>query len=198
LQDLTEALRPEVPLEARLVLDEHVRARMESLGLDNRYILDLETRHFTKAEVDRVVELCQPTDKVTLTVLYGPVDANNLFLAISVAPHLKRELELVWISFADGPVQGWQPVAAALDIDTDQPDAMTLDRGGIPRWVGYTHERLRKRPSFLVVQDADAVPEEELGKWLPAGPGRCVVLVLSHRPEYALQRTRDAIAVRVD
>ena len=147
----------------------------------------------------RLMDLCQPADEVTITILWDQESTLEMLrAAAAVSAALEPKLETVWITFADGPERGFRPVAAALDIDTEQPDATTPAQEGVPRWVGRAHDYLRMRPCLLVVEDADAVPEADLGKWLPAGPGRCVVLVLSRRPERALQRTRDAIAVRLE
>lgn len=196
-QDLAARLGPEVQPQARLVLDEYVRAAVRPLRLSRPEHEPLAALLHMPTSV-RLFELCQPADEVTITILWGPERARSVNLAAAVSAHLESKLETVWITFADGPEQGFRPAAAALDIDTEQPDATTPDQDGVPCWVRCAHDYLRMRPCLLVVQDADTVPESDLGKWLPAGPGRCVVLVLSSRPERVLQRTRDAIAVHLE
>lgn len=197
-QDLAARLGPEVQQQARLVLDEYVMATVQPLRL-SRPEFEALGGPVDLPVATRLSDLCQPADEVTITILWDPESTREMHrAAAAVSMSLEPKLETVWITFAGGPERGFRPVAAALDIDTEQPEATTPDQEGVPRWVGRAHDYLRMRPCLLVVEDADAVPEADLGKWLPAGPGRCVVLVLSRRPERVLQRTRDAIAVHFD
>ncbi|HSO00655.1 MAG TPA: hypothetical protein VLS89_20325 [Candidatus Nanopelagicales bacterium] len=195
LEQLATALAARIAQDLLNVLDRYLLTRGTPLGLNGP--VDPEILPASDA-LKRLHDLCAPADEVTITVLHGSSDVDRTMNAAQLSMTIADRLEPVWITFCDGPERGWQPVAAALGIDVLAPETSTLDDAGVPRWVRQAHERLKMRPCLLVVDQAHTVPEDHLAAWLPAGRGLCVVLVLSQRDERALQRARDAIAVRLE
>lgn len=187
---LSSALTPEV----RLILERAWITQAKPLGL-----IGPEPRLLVGREdvVNHLVELLAPQDDVTVTVLSGLDGLGKTSVAATASRLLETRLEPVWISFAEGPEKGWTPVASVFDIDPHRPGLEVRDRDGVPRWVRVAQDRLLRRRCLIVIDDADTVPEEQIPAWIPAGHGHCVVLVLSRRPEHALQRQRDAITVRL-
>ncbi|HYO60016.1 ATP-binding protein [Archangium sp.] len=194
LARLAEHLGPRLPPVAREVLDRLGRPLARKLGLPGPAAVQLIGRDEI---IRRLTVLLEPSDRLQTCVLYGVAGCGKTAVAATFAQKMEHRLEPVWISFAGGPLAGWIRVAAAMEVDTQKPTAEVRDKAGVPRWVRETQTKLATGTYLLVVDDVDVVEEELLPEWLPAGQGRCTVLVLSRSPQRALQRTHDAIALHV-
>jgi tetratricopeptide (TPR) repeat protein len=146
--------------------------------------------------IARMLALFEPAQVVRTGVLYSMQGLGKTAFAAALCEQMGEGVEAVWLSFSEGPEPAWRRVAEALGLEAglmrDGPRT-----GGIPGWLSHVHARMAEREVLIVVDDAQGVPEAELGAWLPRGPGNCAVLVLSTRAERALQRDNDAISVRL-
>ncbi len=147
--------------------------------------------------VRRLVALLEPGERVAAAVLFGPGGVGKTAVAAKVTNALEGRLEPVWVRLGDDPEAGWVAAAAALGIDTEREGRRTPSDGDRPHWLRRVHRALRDGDYLVVADEVDGLDEDALPGWLPDGPGRCVVLLVSRSSQRPLQERGDAVAVRL-
>jgi tetratricopeptide (TPR) repeat protein len=195
LTQLATHLEPLLAPAVREVLARAVRPAVHGLGLPAPM---MGSRLAGREElVKRLAVLLEPSERIQTCVLQGAAGSGKTAVAATLAQKMAHRLETAWISFAEGPLAGWTRVAAALDMEINGPRAEIRDEMGVPRWVRELHARLAGGEYLLVVDDVDGIEEERLPQWLPVGPGRCSVLIISRSSQRPLQREHDAVSLHV-
>jgi tetratricopeptide (TPR) repeat protein len=192
LPEVARALRPRVDPVAFRVFERVLRGKPKPLRLGPPSVpLMFPGREEPLA---RLQALFEPTREIRTAVLYGLAGIGKTAVGAALCDRLGDRLEPVWLTFAGGPEAAWQRVADGLGMDTQRGGEQRTGKG-TPGWLRRVHQAIAERDALIVVDDVEAVPESELGDWLPSGVGSCAVLVLSTQAQRVLQREHDAIAV---
>ncbi|MFO0559629.1 MAG: hypothetical protein U0269_16545 [Polyangiales bacterium] len=150
------------------------------------------------AAVDQACAIFEAESTVRTVVLRGVAGSGKTSVAAHICARLAADREPIWVSFADGPREGWARVGSAMKLrGLRDYETMIDDVRATPRWVELVFDELRARRAIIVIEDADVVDEADLRHWIPGGAGRCHVLILSERAQRWLQSTREAIVVEV-
>lgn len=124
-------------------------------------------------ELERLESLCEAGEQVRTIALHGPPGFGKRALAVGLGDRIGSQ-RMVWLDLRPGPASAWATIAAALGL----PAQIELPERR-PSWLDGLFERLRPMELVLVIQGVEAVGD--LSDWLPQGPGRLIVLLLSER-----------------
>lgn len=126
-----------------------------------------------EAELERLESLCEPGEQARILVLHGPPGRGKHALAAALGERVGAQ-RMVRLDLRVGPARAWAAIAASLGL----PAQIELPERK-PPWLDGLFERLRPMELVLVIEGVEAI--EALSDWLPSGPGRLVVLLLSDR-----------------
>lgn len=191
---LLVALRTALAPRLQRLVDRFEGRQAIPLGLDGPDAMPLVGRD---TEVARIVAMSAPTNSVSISILYGFAGTDSIAVAALAAKQLAHWRPTLWLNFANGPLAGWGRLAALLEIDFNSEFAQRM-RDELPVWIHSVFSRVRERPYFIVIENIEALAENEVARWLPQGPGECSVLVLSSRRELPLVRDTDAVTIALN
>ena len=147
----------------------------------------------------RLLALLAPGVDITVCVLYGMAGIGKTAVAARLGQLVGGRQQFLWLDLGRNPLAAFARLAQALGVSARPPALFDEDHdeGDLPDWLHSLHERLRDEMFLLVLDDVDGLDPEELAELVPAGPGRCAVLILARSSLPVVQRRCNALTVQL-